>query len=110
MYDCDKETCNPGPKLCSHTYIVTRKLPATINVVEKDGEEPLAFRINDDGMSTQRGKMRGQRWFCIFRGLYGHMGCHWKGLDQAKPDLSLLIIFATQGCRKIGKTTLKMCF
>ena len=49
----------------------------------------------DDLLDAQRGKMGGQRWFCIFRGLYGHMGCHWKGLDQAEPDLPLLIIFPT---------------
>ena len=48
---CDKETCNPGPKLCSHTYIVTRKWPATINVVEKEGDEPHAFPVNNDGRS-----------------------------------------------------------
>ena len=38
------------------------------------------------------------------------MGCRWKRLGQAEFDLPLLILLATQGCQKRGKTTLKPYF
>ena len=43
---CDMETCNPGPKLCSHTYIVTRNCLATISVAEEEGDQPVEYFPN----------------------------------------------------------------
>ena len=49
IVDCDEDTCTPGLKPCSHTYVVTRERPATIHVAEKEGDDLHGFRINDDG-------------------------------------------------------------
>ena len=48
--------------------------------------------------------------WATFGARYRLVGCHWKRLGQAELDLPLLIIFASQGCQTIGKTTLKRCF
>ena len=48
--------------------------------------------------------------WAAFWAKYKLIGCCWNRLDQVESDLPLSIIFTTQGCQKIGKTTLKTYF